>query len=465
MSARLSWSLRWRLSVLWILEWGITGALLTYLPLYFQENGLSPNQQAQLMAVSAIGLWIAPFVVGQVCDRWLASEQYLAIAHFVGGLTLVSIPIATEMYKETGEHFGVLMAMVGLYAVAYFPTMPLASALTFRHLSDPDAQFGGVRIWGTVGWMLAGMTLSLWLGREQAFEWLLARYPDWSPTIAEIQAGLVWLPPPSSSDCFSIAAILSFALSSFCVFLPATPPIRRPRRIRSMRDAIAPLQVLAMFRDPTFSLLIGISFLLSLVVPLYTLQAPNLLRQFGFSSDWIPAVMLIGQISEFPALLLLPFCLKRFGLKTTFAMGMAAWFVRYVLFAIEGPLPSILFGLALHGICHVFLVIVIQLYVDSQCRRDLRTSAQNLFAFITMGIGMPLGALLGGELAQVCFDEETRQVDYQILFSIPAAVIFVLLVVYLRWFRVAPPDSALTAQSGPPPEADRDAFACDPDSL
>jgi predicted MFS family arabinose efflux permease len=278
--------------------------------------------------------------------------------------------------------------------------------------------------------MLAGLSLSLWLGRNDAYDWLMTHFPAWQTALRRTNAALAWMAPPSSADCFRIAALLSFALSSFCVFLPNTPPVRAPR------GTIAPLQTLAMFKRQTFTLLIAVSFLLSIVVPLYTLEVPKLLEQLGYDSNWIPAVMTIGQISEFPALLLLPFCLKRFGLKTTFALGMGAWLVRYLLFTLEQPAWPILLGIAFHGVCHVFLIIVIQLYVDSVCRSDLRASAQNLFAFITMGIGMPLGFYLGGKLAHLCRDAQTGRTNYDIFFSAPAAVILVLLLIYWRWFQV-----------------------------
>ncbi len=172
MPERLRWSLRWRLSVLWMLQWGITGAILTYLPLYFADKGLKRDQLGELMAVGAIGLWVAPFLVGQICDRWLGAEKYLAASHFLGGLALLSIPIASDYYAKTGRNFGVLTGLIGFYAVAYFPTVPVASALTFRHLPHPETQFGRVRMWGTVGWVLAGLFLSLWLGHADAISWL-----------------------------------------------------------------------------------------------------------------------------------------------------------------------------------------------------------------------------------------------------------------------------------------------------
>lgn len=430
MSARLGWKLRWRLSVLWILEWGITGTILTYLPVYLTDSGLSAAQQGQLLAISAVGLWVAPFVVGQVTDRWMSSEKYLAISHFVGGLTLLALPMATRLFTESEASFSVLLTLFGIYAVCYFPTVPVATALSFRHLPDADAQFGKVRVWGTVGWMLAGLGFSLWLGRSQVRRWIVDFYPDAAGSLDSIASALVWLPDPSGSDCFRIAALLSFALTVFCVFLPATPPSRESR------GKIAPLEILGMFRQRTFTFLIAISFLLALVVPLYTLQVPKMLVQMGIEDQWIPAVMLIGQVSEFPALFLLPLFLKRAGLKMTFAIGMGAWFVRYTIFAFEGPMWLTLAALALHGICHVFLIIVIQLYVDSQCRADLRATAQNLFMFITLGVGMPLGLLLGGILGQSCFDTETKTTNYHVLFAVPAVVILLLLIAYQKWFRI-----------------------------
>jgi Na+/melibiose symporter-like transporter len=304
-----------------------------------------------------------------------------------------------------------------------------------------------VRIWGTVGWVLSGLSLSMWLGRADVSAWLVAQFPSLQPRIDTLGATFAWIGPPSSSDCFRIAAVLSFLLSSFCIFLPTTPPAREHE------GALAPIETLKMFRNRTFAMLIGVSFILAMVVPFYSIAVPKLLQQMGFASQWVPAVMTIGQISEFPALLLLPWFLKRYGLKTTFAFGMAAWLLRYVLFALQPSTGLVLAGIGLHGVCHVFLIIVIQLYVDSQCRQDLRASAQNLFAFITMGIAMPVGFWVAGMLGNYVTVERTdaatgqiiQQTDYGLFFAIPAAVIAVLLPAYWRWVRL---DDAGKADSG-----------------
>lgn len=425
--SRLTFSVGWRLSLMWALQWGITGAILTYLPIYFVNNGLSQEQLGKLMAVAATGLWGAPLIVGQLCDRWMSGEKYLSLAHFTGGLTLLSIPVATEMYRQTGTNFAALMFLVGVFSFAYFPTIPLASAMTFRHLPDPARDFGKVRVWGTVGWMLAGWCLSIWLGRGDAYRWLSEHYPEYKSTLDRFVYTFRWVSPPSSADCFKLGAVLSFALSSFCVFLPATPPARTKSQSR-----IAPLATFRMFRDKTFSQLIVISFLLALVVPFYSVAAPQLLLQLKYESDWIPALMTLGQISEFPALILLPLFLRYFGLKATFALGMIGWLLRYAFFVAEEPSWLILTSIALQGVCHVFLIIVIQLFIDKRAQDDLRISAQNLFAFLTMGIAMPLGFLVAGKFGTWLTDTETGQTNFQIFFLIPSVAILVLLVLFYQ---------------------------------
>jgi MFS family permease len=436
----LPWRLRWRLSLLWALQWGITGALLTYVSLYFEVNQLALADVGPVMAVGGVGMWVAPFVVGQICDRWMATERYLAIAHLIGGFTLLAIPLAVDVYRETQSNYNVILALFALYAAAYVPTIALATALTLRHLPNPKRQFGGVRVWGTIGWVIAGVGLSVWLERHSVHTWTVARYPDWRPTLEEMESFFHWLPAPDSRHAFHISAMLSFVLSTFCIFLPHTPPARTPR------SQVAPVDVLRMFTRRSFVQLIFASSLLSLVIPLYNYVTPPLLTQLGFSRDWIPAVMTIGQISEPPALLLLSILLRRFGLKAVFGIGIAAWLLRYLIFALAAWLLAgpdkelaaesawVLAGIALHGICHVFLIIVIQLFLDAECPADLRNSVQNLFAFLTLGVAMPIGMLLSQPLIRAATDPTTRTVDYTTVFLAASAVLAVLMLVFWRWF-------------------------------
>ena len=195
-----------------------------------------------------------------------------------------------------------------------------------------------------------------------------------------------------------------------------------------------------MFRSADFRLFMSVSVLMGLLIPLYTLVVPVFLTNGGIADGWVPAMMLIGQISEFPALLLLALFLKRLGMKVTFSVGIGAWVVRYCLFAISGgEFSLIVVGLALHGICHVFMIIVAQLYIDSQCPPDLRASAQNFLAFVTLGIAMPAGLLMAGKLDD--WMEENRAP----LFAVHAAVCFLLLVLFWKRFQgPVPADDEVT---------------------
>jgi hypothetical protein len=431
-AGRLTWSLRWRLSLLWFLEWGITGALMTYLPILWDKIHIPKSEQGQLMAMTAVGLWVAPFVVGQVVDRWVAAEKYLAFSHFLGGLSLYWLASAADAYTPTGGNLPILMALCGLFAVAYFPTVPLTTALCFRHLPQPEAQFGKVRVWGTVGWMVSGLVLSVWLARDELLQMLHAEFPVtiWP---SRIELWLKQLPIAVPTDCFRMSALLSFSLSSFCIFLPHTPPLKAPRG----EGRFAPLAVLGMLRNRSFLIFLVISFLLAvLVVPLYSLAVPNLLGKLledrHYSKDWVPAVMLAGQISEFPALLLLSVCLRKWGLKFTFSVGIAAWAVRLGIFAAADQFWPVMSGVVLHGICHVFLIIVAQLFIDAQCRQDLRVSAQNLLSFVTVGIGMPLGAVLGGFLYELFEAREHRL----LLFAFPTLAAVVLLLAFWKFVEI-----------------------------
>ncbi|MBI3862168.1 MAG: MFS transporter [Planctomycetia bacterium] len=166
------------------------------------------------------------------------------------------------------------------------------------------------------------------------------------------------------------------------------------------------------------------------------MAVPTLLTDLGVRGNWVPTVMLVGQVSEFPALLLLSVLLRRIGAKAVFALGIAAWAFRYCLFAIGSPWPLVLTGLALHGVCHVFLIIVAQLYLDAKCSKDLRATAQNLLSFITLGIGLPLGTLLGGALREASKDGPTR------LFAAPAVAAVVLLVLF--WTTISFPATLRT---------------------
>ena len=163
-----------------------------------------------------------------------------------------------------------------------------------------------------------------------------------------------------------------------------------------------------------------------------------------------PAVMTIGQLSEPPALLLLSVVLRRFGLKFTFGLGVAAWLVRYLIFAGGAPWQWILAGIALHGICHVCMIIVIQIYLDAECPADLRNSVPHLFSFLTLGVAMPIGLLLSQPLIKLCTTlapDGRAVVNFPRVFLAGSLVLTVLMIAYWYWFQ-SPRSEQQEAASG-----------------
>ncbi|MBI3467281.1 MAG: MFS transporter [Planctomycetes bacterium] len=176
-----------------------------------------------------------------------------------------------------------------------------------------------------------------------------------------------------------------------------------------------------------------IAFLLAMALALYFYATPKFLADLGIPDHRIQPVQTIGQISEIPALLLLPLALRRLGIKGTFAVGLAAWTLRFLIFSLGWPVWLVVASIGLHGLCHVFILIVAQLYVDSQCPPNVRASAQNLLAVLAFGIGLPAGFVLSG-LLTAAFTEDAAT-DYQQLFLLPTLILGSLLIVFLLGFR------------------------------
>lgn len=417
----MSWGLRTRLSLLWFLHFAIWGSWMTYAPVHFKDLGIPPDQRGLLFASMCAALWFAPFLAGQIADRWVATERYLTVSHLVGGLLLLELASLRDFWP--------LMIAGTLYAMVYIPTWPLASSLTFQHLPDRDQQFGGVRLWGTVGWVAAGWTFGVWLSLDE---------PELVAWKAWLVEALGLEPSPSNSDCFRLAALFSFALAALCLWLPHTPPHRRRRR------PIAPLAVLGLFGYRSFTALIAVAFVLATIVPFYLLILPTYLESLGYSKGWIPRVQTIGQVTEVPALLLLPWLLRWIGSRAVIAFGLAAWVFRYSAFAFGGPHWLVVLAIGLHGICHVFILIVGQLYVDSLSQKDVRASAQNFLAFVSLGVGLPLGFLFAGSV------NAYYQSDYFLIFQVPAIVVMVLLVFFWIGFGARQPDADPLAAGSEP---------------
>jgi len=263
-----------------------------------------------------------------------------------------------------------------LYMILYMPTLALVNAISFRQMADPAASFGNIRVWGTLGWIVAGLAISY------AFGW---------DSSTGMQAGLL-------RNTFMMAAAASLVLGVYSFTLPSTPPQRVASSTGGIREALG-LDALALLRDKNFLVFFAASILICIPLAFYYQHANQFLTEIRVENA--AGKQTLGQVSEVLFMLLVPVFLKRFGMKFTLLIGMLAWAVRYVAFAYgnAGELVWLLIvGIALHGMCYDFFFVSGQVFTDSKAGPRYKSAAQGLITLATYGVGMLIGFWIAGQL-------------------------------------------------------------------
>ncbi len=405
-----------RLSVMMFLQYAIWGAWLPLFWAFITEHcGRDPQTAGYLFSVGAIGALVGPFLAGQFADRRFPTEKVLGISHLIGAALVWQF----SNFKEFSST--AIFACVGLYSLIYAPTLALTNSLAFHHLTDRDREFGKVRVWGTIGWIAAGIGMGQWLFRTHSH----------GAADAAIRLDRV----AGMADAFKVSAVLGIAQGLFSLFgLPHTPP-------QKGTQAFAPAEALqAILRNRRLTTLFLLAFPVACVHQFYFVHTESFLGHLKIQSDFINNVfgvgggpMTIGQISEILVLASIPFLTKSFTRKTFLTLGLVAYTARFALFAFV-PNPDVVVPtLALHGLCFGFVLFVAFMIVDEETPTDVRASAQNLFNFVIVGLGTIVGNLFASEVAARCklADGST---DFERLFSIPmevvAACLLLLLLLY-----------------------------------
>jgi len=386
-----------RLSVMMFLEFFIWGAWFVTMGTYLTGPlGFSDAENALAYATQSWGAIIAPFVIGLIADKYVNAERLLGAIHLVGAVLMYRI-------AETSE-FATFYPYLLLYMILYMPTLALVNAISFRQLDDPARRFGLIRFWGTFGWIVAGLLISF------GFNW-------------DSQADQL-------RNTFTMAAVASLALGVFSFTLPATPP-KKGGAGGGLREALG-LDALALLRDRNFLIFFAASILICIPLAFYYQHANQFLTEVQVANA--AGIQTIGQMSELVFMLLVPFFLKRFGMKMTLLIGMLAWAARYVLFAYgnAGELVFMLIlGIALHGMCYDFFFVSGQVFTDSKAGPRYKSAAQGLITLATYGVGMLIGFWVAGQLtAAFAIDggHDWRSIwIYPAAFAAGVAVLFALL--------------------------------------
>jgi len=415
-----------RLSVMMFLQYAIWGAWLPILfPFLKDYRHFSNDQIGTMFAVGALGAIVAPFVAGQIADRFFSTQKYVAFSHLAGAVLMWKL-------ADIESYTGFLWFSLA-YSLVYCPTMPLTNAIAFTHLSDRDRDFGKVRSWGTFGWIVVGIAVGQWLLHHHT--------PTGESTQAEIDLAYA----AGRADAFRLSAILGVVMGLYSFTLPDTPPTKGTAKNATF-EALGEVQ-----RQPLLALFL-ISIPIACIHQFYFVHTSGFLSAFqSQAAVTINAIfgvgggglMTIGQMSEFVVLGLIPVVAKKVSRKSILVVGCIAYALRMALFAYVDhvpldPIATLILGVALHGVCFGCFIFLAFMIVDEETSADVRSSAQSLYNLVIIGVGIIVGSVLSTKIAnwaqhgasQLNYADRTQTRD---LFSVPmwaslACLVLVLLI-------------------------------------
>ncbi len=379
-----------KLSVMMLLEYFIWGAwyvtMGTYMAEFLDASGTQIGAAYSALAIATI---ISPFFVGMVADRFFAAQKIMGVLHLVGAALLY---LATVVNDNTTFYWIILV-----YSLLYMPTIALSNSIAFGQMTDPGKQFPWIRVFGTLGWIVAGVLISS-LGLDK------------------------------SALTFQMAAIASLALGLSSFVLPNTPP-----KGKTSESALG-TEAFVLFKDKPYLIFFIAAILVCIPLSFYYGFANVFLNETGMSN--VAFKMTFGQISEAVFILAIPFLFNQIGVKKMLLLGMTAWILRYVFFAygnIETSVWMLYAGIILHGICYDFFFVTGYMYTEKKAGEKIKNAAQGLFTFATYGVGMVIGTRFSGFTADYYSADGAFQ--WQSIWMVPAYIAVAVLIYFILFFK------------------------------
>jgi nucleoside transporter len=403
----MKFTTRFQLSAMMFLEFFIWGAWFVTLGTFLINNlHASGAETGAVFSTQSWGAIIAPFIIGLIADRYFNAEKILAILHLVGAVLMYQMYSAPDVSVFYPYALG--------YMILFMPTLALVNSISFNQMKDTEKDFPPIRVWGTIGWIVAGLAISL------VFLW---------DKEVNVKAGMM-------KNTFLLASIASLILGIFSFTLPKTPPkVTKGTKVKV--SEILGLDALKLLKDKNFLIFFIASILICIPLAFYYQYANPFLQDIGMKNP--TAKMSLGQFFEIFFLLMLPFFFKKFGFKITILAGMLAWAIRYALFAYgnAGDLTFMLIiGIILHGICYDFFFVSGQIYTDAKAGPKFKSAAQGLITLATYGVGMLIGFEVAGLIkdsyttTSIVNNVSTVVNDWKMIWIIPSGIALVVFLLF-----------------------------------
>jgi len=395
----MSPTIRIKLSVMMFLEFFIWGAWFVTLGTYLLHNlHTTGTQVGTAFVTQSIGAIVAPFIIGLIADRFFSAQKILGVLHLAGAALLWRAAMVTNF----SDFYPYLLG----YMIVYMPTLALVNSISFRQMQNPQKEFAPIRVLGTLGWIIAGLTIGPLLHLEQN---------------------------NSLQISFLIAAGASALLGLFSFTLPATPPIKKEGK--STVGQLLGLEAIGLLKNRSYLIFFLASVAICVPLAFYYGFTNPFLNEVGMKSA--AGVQSLGQVSEVLFMLLIPVFFVRLGVKKMLAIGMLAWVVRYLFFAYgngDSAYWMLILGIVLHGICYDFFFVTGQIYTDNLAGEQSKSAAQGFITLATYGVGMLIGSLLSGQIVDAHTAANNLH-DWRTIWLIPAGIAAAVLAVFLLLFK------------------------------
>lgn len=388
---------RIQLSLMMFLNFFVWGAWFVTMGTYLKTQlNASDVNIGVAYGTQALGAIVAPFIIGLIADKFFSAQKILGVLHLVGA--------ALMYYISTLNNFSSFYPVLLVYMILFMPTLALVNSVSFRQMNSPEKEFANVRVWGTIGWIVAGLIIG-WLAWEQ-------------------KATLV--------NTFRLSAILSVVLGLFSFTLPNTPPPKAGTK--TTFGEIIGMDAIGLLKDKNFLVFFLASLLICIPLAFYYQETNIFLNELNVKGA--AGKMTFGQMSEMLFLFAMPWFFRRLGVKKMLLVGMAAWAIRYFLFGFgdaESGMWMLYIGIILHGVCYDFFFVTGQIYTDERAGERIRSSAQGMITLATYGVGMLIGFWVAGLIAEKYVTPTGH--DWKSIWMVPAVIAAIIMILFTLFFK------------------------------